>query len=206
MIADRYYQFLAFLLALFWFRDDLATATVFVIIPVLFLAMPVFVALLLWQSLFQTFGPLKLRPLAQIRWEISRGIGPLVDRRISKAGKAILKAYEIAPSTALPEQQNRIMKLMIDAYDIDRRVPRILQSSLTATSLGRVLAEAEGLTGNRRNALITALRKVEPAERPLGLVRRFRRMMRRVLAPLVSSKVQRGRISLFTFFISRIES
>ncbi|MDA5093712.1 hypothetical protein O2N63_06385 [Aliiroseovarius sp. KMU-50] len=103
-----------------------------------------------WQAIYQSFDPKKLRLLARLRWKISCGMGPFVQRRMAKFGCGLLSAYEIAPAIALPEQKEQLTDLMRDAFTIDQRFPSLFQLSLTATDLGKCLAETAGLIGKER--------------------------------------------------------
>ncbi|MEO0567404.1 MAG: DUF1963 domain-containing protein [Pseudomonadota bacterium] len=194
MILDRYYQLAALLAALLYFREDAAFA-VMMLIPLVFLALPIVVGLLVWQEFNSRVGAAGPRWLVRLRWELSRGSGLFTDRRRRKIARALIKAYNIAPQAALAEQTPRLERLMRDARAIDSRVPPIFQRPLTAESVAKTLAEAEGLSGPPRAALIAALIKAAPKKQPRGLLAQLRVALRRTFASCAGSELERRRIS-----------
>lgn len=205
MITDRYLQFIGLIIAILWFRAEFFIVSSFALISIFFVIAPFAIVLFLWQGLYQSLGPKKLRHLARLRLELSMGIGPFTGRRIAKASKNILKAYDISPSTGLPEQHERLKGLINDAYKINKYVPPFFQSSLNAVRLGKALANADELTGPERQAFLHAMQKAEPKNRPVGIIGEIKRTIRDTLGPLVGNKLQRQRISyVYTMgFISK---
>ncbi|SMX46087.1 DUF1963 domain-containing protein [Actibacterium lipolyticum] len=194
MILDRYYQLAALIVAFLYFKED-AVFAVMMLIPLAFLALPVFAGLLVWQEWNGRVGAAGPRGLVRLRWELSRGPRVLAERRRKKIARALIKAYDLAPQAALPEQAARLERLMQDARAIDLRVPPILQKPLTAEGIAKFLAEAEGLSGPPRAALIAALVKATPKSQPRGRMAQARATIRQALAPLAGNALERRRIS-----------
>ena len=194
MILDRYYQFAALILAFLFFREDIGFAAM-MLIPLVFLALPVVLGLLVWQELNGRVGASGPRNLVRLRWQLSRSPGIFGEKRRKKIARAVIKAYDLAPETALAEQATRLERLMQDAHAIDRRVPPIFQRPLTAEAIAKILAEAEGLSGPPRAALVAALVKAAPQKRQHGILAQARSAIRRALVPFAGSKLERDRIT-----------
>ncbi|WP_294619428.1 DUF1963 domain-containing protein [uncultured Roseovarius sp.] len=195
MILDRYYQIAAGILAFILFREHMMTA-VAALLPFLFLAIPLLIVLLLRQSIAQTLGRKQQRSLLRLRWTLSHQRAPMFERRRDTAAKAVITAYNLAPQAGLPEQAKQIAAMMQETQRINRAYPPILQRRLTADTLGKALAEAAGLTGAPRTALIDALRKAVRETRHRGWPGRIKARLRALLSPLAGTSKQRRRIGV----------
>ncbi len=193
MILDRFYQISAPIIAFVFFRNFFfAALAVFALLAVI--ALPIVLGLLIWNDLNVRVGAAGLRALVRLRWQLSWNSGFLKEKRLRKISAALIKAYELEPNASLDEQAARFERLMQDAIKIDRRVPPIFQRSLSTNLIAKTLADTEGLSQSEHSALRAAFVKAMPREQNRGFWVNARLAIRKALAPLAGSKVDRDRI------------
>ena len=193
MILDRFYQISALIIAFVFFRNFLSFLPVALFSFAIFI-LPIVLGLLIWNELNIRVGSAGMRALVRLRWELSWSSGILKAKRLRKISTALIKAYELEPKASLVEQAAQFERMMQDAIKIDRRVPPIFQKSLSTDLISKTLADAEGLSHSERAALRGALVKALPREQNRGFWVNARLAIRKALAPLAGSKVDRDRI------------
>ena len=198
MIIDRFYQISGLIIAFVFFRNFFfATLAVFALLAIF--ALPIILGVLIWNELNIRVGAAGLRALVRLRWQLSWNSGLLKEKRLRKITAALIKAYELEPKAGLDEQAARFERMMQDAIKIDRRVPPIFQKSLSTNLIAKTLADTEGLSHSEQSALRAAFFKAMPREQNRGFWINARLAIRKALAPLAGSNVDRDRIGHVSF-------